>query len=576
MDTPTAPAPTPQVREEIALQKAAVARLKKDILGVDRNSRRRYIREFQEEFSRFDQVSSLDDLVMACYKADIVYIGDYHVLPASQEFAARLLGEVASRARRVVLCLEMVFARSQRTLDRFMKGEIGDEEFLRAIRYKQDWGYDWNAFRKVFDVARARGLPVFGIDSEPRSGFRFIRRRDTHAAAHLAGIAERHPGAKLVVVIGESHLAKNHLPRKVQEQMRRRNLEKRSVIVLQNLEAVHWQLAERGLDHADVVTLGPDRFCHFNTSPIAKYEAYRQAIEAWDADDEDGDAVDLGPTLWNVIDSILKFLRIDKYATPVMLAGRSPDFLVDVYPDVYSGLDDAELRRLLHAHKLEAGESEEILAHVQRDGSCYVPRMNAIFIGQFNMVHAGEEAAHFVNLALKGEIYEQAPREMPQHDLFYTGVLEEALGFFGSKLIDPTRNHFFETAFYRYYRKDKETIERETPYSYEDFTAIINFILLHKKFETDYQRYESVPQEILDGIRAEPGRANVLIHELGYFLGQQLYDASHTGALDRKEITRLFRRSFRLSGSALRTYLDLTERLARAMPPAGTADPSSS
>jgi len=42
--------------------------------------------------------------------------------------------------------------------------------------------------------------------------------------------------------------------------------------VLQNLEEIYWQLAERGQEQVDVVTLGPDRFCVFNTSPIAKYE----------------------------------------------------------------------------------------------------------------------------------------------------------------------------------------------------------------------------------------------------------------------------------------------------------------
>src|SRR5436309_12895423 len=99
--------PSPQIREEIALQKATVARLKKDILGIDRNARKRYIRDFHEEFSRFKGRSSFDDLIVACFKSGIVYIGDYHALPASQEFAVRLLREVAERSSEVVLCLEI-------------------------------------------------------------------------------------------------------------------------------------------------------------------------------------------------------------------------------------------------------------------------------------------------------------------------------------------------------------------------------------------------------------------------------------------------------------------------------------
>lgn len=568
--------PSPQIREEIALQRATVARLKRDILGVDRNARKRYIRDFHDEFSRLEGLSSFDDLVVACYKADLVYIGDYHALPASQEFAARLLKEIAERSREVVLCVEMVHARSQRILDRFMAGEIGEAEFLRGIRYDLDWGYDWNSFRRLFEVAREHRLAVFGIDCEPRSGLRYIRKRDAHAAACVADIVQARPGAKIVCVIGESHLARNHLPRKVTANLKAKGFERRGVIVLQNLEEIYWQLAERGLEQVDVVTLGPDRFCHFNTGPLAKYEAYRRTIEVWKGDAEDQEDVDLTSTLYSMIDTILKFLRIDKYVHCMKRRGRCREFLVDAYPDVYSGLDEGELKHLLRGHKFTQEEVDEIAGHLAEMGSCYIPRINAILIGQMNVVHAGEEAAHFVNLALKGEIDDEAPREMPQHDLFYNGVLEEALGFFGSKLLDPSRNHFFETEFYQYYRKDRETIERETRYSYEDFSAIIHFILLHKKFEQNYAEYDEVPPEILAGIRAEPRRANILIHELGYFLGQQIHDAYRAGVLDRREIARLFRRSFRESGSALKTYLELTERVRPAIQGGSTPQPADS
>ena len=565
---------SPQIREEIALQRATVARLKKDILGVDRNARKKYIREFHDEFSRIEGPSSFDDLVVACYKADIVYIGDYHALPASQEFAARLLREVADRSREVVLCVEMVYARSQKILDRYMAGQIDDAEFLKGIRYDLDWGYDWQSFRKIFEAAREHRLPVYGIDSEPRSGLRYIGKRDAHAAARLADIVQARPGAKIVVVIGESHLARTHLPGKVTTLLKARGLERRGVIVVQNLEEIYWQLAEQGQDQVDVVSLGPDRFCCFNTSPLAKYEAYRQALEVWKGDAEDQEDVDLSSTVYSMIDTILKFLRIDKYTQVVRHPERRREFLVDAYPDVYSGQSDKELRHMLRGHKFSEDEVAEIAGHVSERGSCYIPRINAILIGQLNVVHAGEEAAHFVNLTLKGETYEDAPREMPQHDLFYNGVLEEALGFFGSKLLDPSRNHFFETELYQYYRKDKATIERETRFSYEDFNAIIDFILLHKKFEQNYDKYDEVPPEILAGIRSEPRRGNILIHELGYFLGQQIHDAYRAGVLDRRDITALFRRSFRETGSALKTYLDLTERVRPAIQGGSTPQPA--
>ncbi len=566
METSAPSPPSPGVQEEIAFQKAAVARLKKEILGDDRtSSQRRYIREFHNEFRSFAEISSLDDLTIACYKSDIVYIGDYHALPAAQHFATWLLRDIASRSREVVLCLEMIYGRNQRTLDRFMRGEIPEEEFLKAIRYDLEWGYEWESFRGLFEVAREFGIDVFGIDCMPRTGFRFIRKRDAYAAARIADVVDRRPNAKVVVLVGESHLARSHLPGRVTANLKRRGFQKRSLIVLQNLEDIYWQLSERGLGRVDVVRLGPDRYCHFNASPIAKYEAYRHILEVWRGDAEEEGRIDLTSTVYSMIDTILRFLHVDKYSHCVRREKRCREFLVDVYPDVYSDLDVEDLRRMLRAHRFAAEDAEEVLGHVRRSGSCYIPRVNAIVIGQFNLVHAGEEAAHFVNQILKGEIYGGSPRRLPQHDLFYGGVLEEALAFFGSKLIDPGRNHFFETEFYQYYRKDREIIEKNTPYSFEEFNAIINFILLHKRFEREYQDHDDVPKEILDGIGSEPKRANVLIHELGYFLGQQMYDAYLGGLLSRKEILNLFRTSFAENDSALHAYLDLTGQVSPAI-----------
>jgi hypothetical protein len=566
--------PAPQLLEEIAFQKATVAKLRREIGDVDRNSRRRYIREFYAEFSRYESVSSWDDLVIACYKADLVYIGDYHALPASQEFAARLLEAIAVRSRRVVLGLEMIYGRHQALLDRFMRGAMAEPEFLKAIRYDLDWGYEWDGFRGLFDVARRLGIHVFGLDCGPRTGFQHIRRRDQYAATRLAGVIDANPGARAIVLFGESHLASAHLPGRVSRRLKRIGLEKRAVRVLQNLEEISWKMAEDGLKDVEVARLAPDAFCHFNTSPIAKYEAYRRTIEIWKGEADQDDQVDLTSTVHGVIDMILGFLRVDKLTRRVRTHGRTREPIVDVYPEVYSALEIEDLREVLRTAEFADDEMQEVLDHVGRNGSCYVPRINAVFIGTFNMAHAGEEAAHFVNHALKGEIDGRPPRAMAQHDVFYTSVMEEALGFFGSKLVDPSRNHFFETEFYQYYRKDPAEIEAHTPYTHEEFNAIIGFILTHKKFEREYRNYDAVPEEILAGIRSEPRRANILVHELGYFLGQQLHDGYRDGIVDRREILELFRTSFRRTGSALRTYLTLAGKLASGaggLHPAGRA-----
>ena len=559
--------PTAQLKEEIAFHRRMVSLIKKEIARIDPNTSKRYIRDFTEEFRRLREVSSYDDLIIACFRADVIYVGDYHALPSSQAFAARLLREIAARSRQVILAVEMVYGRSQRVLDRWMAGEIGEEEFKRRIRYDLEWGYDWDGFRQIFDAARDYGVKVFGIDCPPRNGLRYIRKRDHYAAARVVDIFQKNPGAKVVVLIGESHLATDHLPDKVRRLLRDRNLEKRSVRVVQNVEEIYWRLVARGREHADVALLGRNTYCVFNTSPIAKYESYRQTINRWKSESADDDHLDLTPTIYNMIDTILRFLSVDKYRMCVRREGDCIEFLVDYFPEVYSRVDAAMLRRVLEANAFAKSDIVEIRRQITRKGSCYIPKINSMFIGQFSLVHGGEEAAHFVNMALKGEVFEHsgAPRKRP--DLFYAAVIEEALGFFGSKLIDPSRNHFFETKIYEYHRKDRGFIEANTEYTFEEFSRIINFVLLHKRFEKHYGRYKEIPPELLEGVLTRDKRLfSVLTHELGYYLGQQLYDGYHQGLVDREEIGGLFARRLTEPGSALSTYLDFVAKLPATVP----------
>jgi len=558
---------TPQLKEEIAFHRRMVSLLKREIFQVDRNSKSKYIREFVEEFRRFDELSSYDDLVIECFKADVIYVGDYHALPSSQSFTAHLLKEVASRSRRAILAVEMVYGRNQRVLDRWMAGEIDDDQFKRRIRYDLDWGYSWDGFKQVFEAARDYGLKVFGIDCPPRNGLRYIRKRDKYAARRIVDIFLKNPRAKIFVMIGESHLAGGHLPHEVRAELEKHNLEKRSVRVLQNLEDVYWQLVEQRQEHRDVVLLAPSTYCTFNASPIAKYEAYRQTINSWHTESAEEDDLDLTPTIHSMIDTILRFLSIDKYKKCLRRSGDCIEFLVDYYPEVYSRVDSSTLKALLTPDLFSRREIADIKRQIKRSGSCYIPRINSIFIGEFSLVHGGEEAAHFVNLALRGDEIEGRPAARSRPDAFYRAVMEEALGFFGSKLIDPSRNHFFETDLYEFHRKDRDFIEANTGYTYDQFNRIIGFILLHKKLETRYAEFGEIPPLIQEGVRTRDSRMfSILTHELGYYLGQQIYDGYHAGLIDRRLLKDLFHQRFDEEGSALKAYLSLVEMLPAVVP----------
>ena len=227
-----------------------------------------------------------------------------------------------------------------------------------------DWGYDWAPFYELLVTAREHADAIYGLDCMPREDLRKIGARDRHAAHKLAEIRQRHPNAVMLVLFGESHLAPGHLPKVLRERLP----EERVLTVLQNVDALYWRAAGEQQERVEAVRVSDDVVCVFNSTPLEKYENYRLHLSRWGRTDEEGP--DLVPTIYNLIDSLLRFLDIDRYSSH---NGTQPKFLVDLMPEVYCRASGARLRQQLSRHHATEEETEAMVRHVEERGSVYLP-----------------------------------------------------------------------------------------------------------------------------------------------------------------------------------------------------------
>src|SRR5947209_975769 len=194
---------------QTAAQMHALAEVRREIGSHDSASGRKYLREFTKAFRRYDSILSSEQLNENINAADVVLIGDYHALAASQRFAAELL-EKRAQGRSVVLGVEAVLARDQRILDAWWRREISEDELRRRLRFDREWGYQWEPLYELLSAARDHAEAVYGLDCLPRHDWRKIGSRDRHATAKISEIREHHPGAAIFVLFGESHKAPQH------------------------------------------------------------------------------------------------------------------------------------------------------------------------------------------------------------------------------------------------------------------------------------------------------------------------------------------------------------------------------
>jgi uncharacterized iron-regulated protein len=502
-----------------AAQMHALASVEREVRANDSSGRRKYLRDFSNAFRSYESVIDSQQLTTMVGAADVILIGDYHALPSAQRFAATLLEQRAQPGDRpVVLGVETIFSRHQHILEEWWRREIDEEEFRQRIRFDLDWNYEWPPFYELLVTAREHADAVYGLDCMPREDLRKIGARDKHAADKIAEIHQRHPNAVILVLFGESHLAPQHLPRV----LRGRLPGQRVLTVLQNVDALYWQSTEVQQERVEAVRVSDDVVCVFNSTPLEKYESYRLCLSRWNQEGEQ--KPDLGPTIYNLIDSLLRFLDVDRYSSH---NGTQPKFLIDLLPEVHCGSSDARLRRLLSRVTGDAERIEAMLRKVEARGSVYLPAINAFYIREFQMTCAAEEASRFLHHACRG-----LPLRRNGHgvaageptDRFYARTLEHALAYFGSRVLYPARPAI----------SDQEACE---------FSRTACERLMHDALHSDRIKFDALAQK------------------LGYTLGSQLYDAYLRGCVSRSVLRHLFLARIEESGKARQTCFEVVRKV---------------
>lgn len=119
-------------------------------------------------------------------EAPVILLGERHGTPAHHRWQAETIAALA-RLGPVVIGLEQLPPAAQSALDRFVAGTIDEAQFLADSGWAERWGHDFAAYRPIFDLARARGLPMVAINVDRG----FVRRvgREGYAAAAADGRA---------------------------------------------------------------------------------------------------------------------------------------------------------------------------------------------------------------------------------------------------------------------------------------------------------------------------------------------------------------------------------------------------
>jgi len=524
-------------REELlAIQKRVFCHNKQiieDSILVQEKDFSQYEKNYLNCVRTYERVVSLEELKRKMVKAQFVFVGDYHTNPQSQRSFLRLLRALVGETKNFCIALEFIQRKKQIYVDQYLASKLPIEKFLKKIELKKHFHFDlWGNFKPLFDFAIYHGVKIYGLETAPYGSG--LVKRDQAMAATLKDIHGKNPNSIVVCLVGDLHIAPKNLPRQLRASLNGGKPGK-MLHIYQNSEKIYWQLAQAGLeDKVEIVQLGEWSYCLMNTPPVVWQQSYLNWLEneiEFDYSDPKANFVDL-------MERIAAFLEI-----------KVPDTKDEV--EIFTWDDLSFLDRLENASDFTVREIKAIKQQIESSESYYIPKRKWVYLGNLSINHAAEEASHCLKHLLSGEEF---PRS--GFDAFYANVLHEAVGFFGSKLINHKRKCLRERDYASLieYFKTSQDFPRVRHLEVE----IARFVLSHQA-TMKKGKDPAMPEHLFSNYKLFFG----VSHALGYLLGERIYYAMLKELIRKREVIRLYRSPFKEEGEPFLLYHYLYNKTAR-------------
>ncbi|MCA8935919.1 MAG: ChaN family lipoprotein [Planctomycetes bacterium] len=514
--------------ELVDIQQRLVEELKENIydtVGRNDDELDAYYHDYQSEFQAgFERLSTRDEIVQRLMRANIAYFGDYHTLRSSQTAVLDLLQGAAERGRKIVLGVEMLHAADKVHAQALMDGEIDDDAFRWRVKWDQSWGFSWASYKRFFAFSKQYQVPLFGLNINADGRENDLAYRDQFSGELVSALTQLYPERLVAVVYGDLHLAGTHLPKVVEENLRKYGTKRRAVRIYQNSETLYWQLVEQRLEHVvDYIKMRLDQYVVMNATPLVKFQSFsnwqqhRQEIVFEGSDDIDLQAETA------LVDEVYHYVR-----TIVDYLGLQLEEEANF--ELYTASDLDLLSNLVARGLYTEAEMDALKDYIGMAETAFFERARVLYVANFTVSNAAEAAARYV----LAETRPTSNDAIDARDEFYARCMVEALAFFCSKIIDPRRHarnkDSWEATLTKFRRRRKlGRIQRL------DLQAAKGF-LKHKQYEqrvTEQGSYTGAPRSLF-GL---PTDQHVLLtRALGRSLGDRMYAALGSGIT--KELIR--------------------------------------
>lgn len=390
-------------------------------LGNEPKAIRSYALAYKKDIERGRWRPSTERALSEALKtADVVFGGDFHAFSQAQRVHLRNLRNIEPY-KKIILGLECVPSRFQKTLDQFMGGKLSESDFLKKVNWEKNWGFPWGQYKPLLDLVRESGGKCLALNKlMPQKSLADLRARDKHAVdllnkAYLSKSKEE----SIYVIYGDLHIAQEHLPSLFKKSVKKK-MAPQIVTVYLNPEKIYFQMLKKNMEHqVPVIQFSKNEFCLLESPPWVKWQSYLIFLEETSDESlyEDDGAVDYSEHVHALLKLMASDLNLECPGETTVHSFNDHDFLD------------------LLAIKVSKENFSFIKRFVQNDIAFYEPGGKRAFLPRGTVNYAAHLAGHIFHseLCQRQQFIFDFPGE------FVHVIWFEAMAFFLSKLVNPHR-----------------------------------------------------------------------------------------------------------------------------------------
>ncbi|OIP90724.1 MAG: hypothetical protein AUK55_12405 [Syntrophobacteraceae bacterium CG2_30_61_12] len=118
---------------------------------------------------------SFDRFIDRIQDAAVIYLGETHGSPSDHQLQQRVIEALSQRLGPVTVAMEMFAQSEQEVLDRWSRGQLGEQAFIEQSHWAEQWGYPYPLYRGILELIRDRKLPLIGLNLPSRVAGKIAR-----------------------------------------------------------------------------------------------------------------------------------------------------------------------------------------------------------------------------------------------------------------------------------------------------------------------------------------------------------------------------------------------------------------